>query len=108
MDTIRIWEAFICEWYISFTLWKGLKDQIDKFTSDLQHNIWVFHCEQKLHQSFTICNLGIRGSNALTDIVLYVPTTNFYVCVPRRNDFLQFLQNTVFFLQFSGDAITFL
>jgi len=62
----------------------------------------MFHSENKLHQSFTICNLGIRGSNPLTDIILYVLTTTFYVCVPRCNDFLQFFQHTAF------DAITFL
>ena len=81
-------------------MWKELKDQTDKFASDLWHNVWVFHCEHKLHQSFTICNLGLIGSNALTDIVLYVLTTTFYVCVPRCNDFLQFLQETVFFYNF--------
>lgn len=60
-DTIRIWEAFICEWYISLRMWKGLKDQIDKFASDLWHNVWVFHYENKLHQVslFVIWESGV-------------------------------------------------
>jgi hypothetical protein len=77
-------------------MWKGLTDQKTSLSQTCGYD-WVFHSDHKLEQGFTRYNLGIGGSNALTDMTFHVLTTTFHMFLSGCNDFSQFLQDTVIF-----------